>query len=568
MKQRPLSRTGRSRATVSAVAVVACVALVAASCKSSDRADTAGAPSPSSPSAAERDAGPPHPGGALTIGLSGETDSFNPFAGTWSVPSYEVANAVFEPLAAVDQVGIAHPYLAESITPNEDFTVWTITLRPNVTFQNGQKLDAAALKKNLDTARTTGLTAQAFTLVQSVDIVSDLAVSVHMGGRWATFPASLAMQAGYMAAPAMLDDPAGANATPIGTGPFMVVSRQRDSYLKTKRNPTYWRTDANGTQLPYLDAIDFSILADASSRTSSMAAGNVDAFDVNTPDLLRQLKEEADRSEVQLITNEGAETDETILALNTTREPFNDIIARQALAYAVDQEKLSATAYHNTFPGAWGMFEAGSPYYVSKQDAGYPQPDGAKAKQLAQQYADGHGKPLEFSLILPPDPQYLAIAQTFQAQMAELGITVNLQTMEQTVLIRTVVVSGDYQAAGFVLRSSPSPDQSYTFLATKANPNGLSLNFTRFDDPAITAAMNDFRAAGDPAVRVDAMKKVQQELASNLPMIFLVHARAALAYMNKVHGLRNTTFPGSDKQAMAPYPETPFYAFAWRDPSD
>jgi peptide/nickel transport system substrate-binding protein len=561
MNERALLRLRRST-----VSIVAGVALLGASCRAPQSTDAASAPTtPSAPT--ERDAGPPRPGGALTVGLSAETDSFNPYSGSWSVPSYDVANAVFEPLAAVDQSGIAHPYLAESIIPNGDFTVWTITVRPNVTFQNGEKLDATAVKKNLDTARTTGLSAQNFTLVKSVDVASDLAVTVTLSSPWATFPASLAMQSGYMAAPAMLDDPAGANATPIGTGPFMVVDRQRDAFIKTKRNPNYWRTDANGFRLPYLDAIDFQVIPDTSSRTSSLAAGNVDAFDIETPDALREQKEAANQRNVQLLTNEGAETDETVLALNTTREPFNDVVARQALAYAIDQDRLSATAYRGTFPGAWGMFDAGSPYYISKQDAGYPQVDGAKARQLAQQYEQNHGKPLEFSTILPPDPQYLAIAQTLQSELAELDIKVDLQTMDQTQLIRTVVATGDYQSAGFVLRSAPSPDQAYVFLATKANPNGLSLNFTRFDDQRLTDAMNDFRAAGDPQTRVADMKTVQQELATNLQMIFLVHSRAGFAYQNGVHGVQATTYPGGDKAAVAPYPSTPFYTFAWRDQS-
>jgi ABC-type transport system substrate-binding protein len=168
-------------------------------------------------------------------------------------------------------------------------------------------------------------------------------------------------------------------------------------------------------------------------------------------------------------------------------------------------------------------------------------------------------------MLLPPDPQYLAIGQTFQAEMADLGIKVQIQAVEQTQLIRSVVAAGDYQAAGFLLRSAPSPDQSYIFLATKANPSGLSLNFSRFDDPPLTKAMLDFRAASDPAARVAAIKKVQQELATNLQMIFLVHARAGFAYQGNVHGLQSTTYPATDKPATAPYPNTPFFAFAWKD---
>src|SRR5262245_32701172 len=154
---------------------------------------------------------PVRTGGTLTIDVSADTDTFNPYRGTWSVPSYVVANAVFEPLATVDAQGIARPYLAESIAPTGDFLNWTITTRPNVQFQNGEPFDAAALKKNLDLSRTTGIAAQGNTIVRSIEVISDRAVTVHMSQPWATYPATLAMQQGYMAAPAMLDDPAGVN---------------------------------------------------------------------------------------------------------------------------------------------------------------------------------------------------------------------------------------------------------------------------------------------------------------------------------------------------------------------
>jgi peptide/nickel transport system substrate-binding protein len=508
--------------------------------------------------------GPAKPGGSLVVGLSGETDSFNPYSGQWSQPSFVAANAMLEPLFAIDATGIAKPYLAESVQATGDFLTWTIDLRPGITFHDGTPLDAAAVKKSLDTGKKSGITSQVFTLVSSIEEAGPLSVRLTMTKPWATFPATLAGQPGYMAAPAMLDDPATANAKPIGTGPFVFEDRVRDASLETKKNPSYWRRDAEGRPLPYLDTMDFRVLADASSRSNALAAGDIDAMDVTTPDTYRQQVEAARRGEVQILTNVGSETDETVLALNTAREPFDEPLAREALKYGIDQRKLAATAYQDAFPGSWGMFEESSPYFISRADAGYPEPDPQKAKDLAAQYRAVKGKPLTFTAMVPPDPQYLAIAQTLQAQLKDLGIQVEVQAIEQTQLIRTVVATGEYQAAGFLLRGAPSPDQSYVFIATKAVPDGLSLNFTRFDDPGIVAGMDAFRAAGDPQSRVDAIAEVQERLASEVPMIFLVNARTAFVASNVVHGLRATTFPGTDKTAQAPSPTTPFFTFMWK----
>ena len=291
---------------------------------------------------------PAQPGGTLTVDISADTDSLNPFTGTWSNPSYLVANAIFEPLASIDAQGIARPYLAESIMPTGDFMTWTITARPGVTFHDGEPLDAAAIKKNLDLSRRSGLAAQGLTLIDSIEVASNMVVVVKMNTPWATYPATLAMQAGYMAAPAMLDDPAGANATPIGTGPFIVQYRQRDSFLKTAKNHSYWRTDAKGYQLPYLDGVNFNIVADSSSRAAALGSDSADAIGVETPDALQTQLDAAKEGKVQVTSNGGTETDETVIALNTAKPPFDDPVARQSLAYAVDQDKLAAGAYHGT----------------------------------------------------------------------------------------------------------------------------------------------------------------------------------------------------------------------------
>jgi peptide/nickel transport system substrate-binding protein len=515
----------------------------------------------------EADAGPPRSGGALTVGLTGETNSYNPSIGQWSAASYLVANAIFDPLAAVGPDGNPQPYLAQAITPNDDFTTWTITLRPGIEFHDGEPLDAAAVAKNLNGSRSAGLTSQALVSVVSVDVTDAQTVVVKMNKPWSTFPAILTLQTGYMAAPAMLDDPAGANAEPIGTGPFMFADRQVGAYLKTKRNPTYWQKDSSGTALPYLDALDFNILPDGTSRSAALDTGDVGVAQVVTPEGLKATAEEADRGEVQVLNDSNQETDETVLGFNTSKPPFDDPLARQAIAAAIDQDSLAQIAYQGALPGAWGMFEEGSPYYISPEEAGYPSHDPDKARQLVADYQEKHGKPLEFSYLVPADPQYLAIGQAYQAELAQYGIKLHLESTEQTTLITRVIATGEFESAGFVMWSSPSVGQGYIFLATKANPDGLSLNYPRFDDPELTAAMDDFRATTDQAERIEAMTRVQQQLAQNLQVLFLVHNHLAVAYRNNVHGLRAGTFPDTDVDAYAPYPITPFLTHAWTDPA-
>jgi len=508
----------------------------------------------------EGNAGAPQDGGALSVALTGETNSWNPYQGQWASSSYIVANAIFDPLAAVDPQGKVHGYLAQSFVANADFTQWTIRLRPDILFHNSERLDAAAVKANLEFGRKSGLTAQGFAPITAIEVLDPLTVVVKLNKPWSTFPLGLSGQPGYMAAPAMLADPSGGN-KPIGTGPFVFQEWIRDAKLRVKKNPKYWR---NG--LPHVDSITFSVLADAQSRTQSLSSLSSNVIENSTPQQMLDLQQRAAAGSLQMITNVGQDSDETIIALNTATEPFNDPIARQAIQLGLNQDELSTTSFDGAYPAARGPSTPGSPFYLSPADAGYPPFDPVKAKELVKQYEKKHGKPLAFTALIPSDPAAASIAQALQSQAQEAGATVTLQTLEQAKLI-TTVLTGDYQASGFVLYSTPTLDRAYPFIATKPTPlPGLSLNFTRNDNPRITAAMDAARATDDPAQQMEQYAIVQREMATDADPIFLVHNVGGIAYANTVHGVSATTLVDGGGEARAGNGiVTPFLTSAWVD---
>ncbi len=560
-------RGGRRLLAAMAILVtISCWAAVACSSSSSSKDSAAQTGSTlAGTNTTERPAGKPKPGGQLTMGLANETNDFNPAVGQWSPSSYSVANALLDPMVALDDKGIAHPFLVETITANADFTEWVFTTRPGITFHDGTPVDAAAIKRNLDNVRSSALTGKAFSAVTSIEVSSERRIVIKMDRSWATFPATLSTQAGYVLAPSMLDDPAGAGAKIVGSGPFTFVDRQRDAFVKTRKNAKYWQKDADGVPLPYIDGLDFRVMTDSSARKSSLAAGDINAMlVVATSEVLNSTAQEASRQEVQRLADDRTETDEVILAFNTTKEPFDDPVARQAIAYATDQNQLADSAFRGAMPGAWGMFSEGSPYYISPKEAGYPGRDLDKAKALAAEYQQKTGRPIQFTALVGPDTDAVAAMQAIQAALADANIKMEISAVETTQLITRVIVSGDYQAAYFVLWSSPTPDQGYVFIATPPNSNGISLNFSRYDDPALTAALDEFRATSDARKRIDAMTKVQQQLAKNLQVVFLAHQRSAFVYANDVHGFTSTVFPGTQVSAFNPYPVTPFFTSAWK----
>ena len=149
------TRISKSRVRFFAVAAV--VGALASACSSSSPApsDVTSAvadTTASSEAVITTEVAAPKSGGNLVVGVDAEATGWSPQNDAWGHGGHDVARAVFDTLAVYDPAGVAQPYLAESIAANADSTVWTIKVRPNVTFHDGDPLTADAVKQNFDAA--------------------------------------------------------------------------------------------------------------------------------------------------------------------------------------------------------------------------------------------------------------------------------------------------------------------------------------------------------------------------------------------------------------------------------
>ena len=148
--------------------------------------------------------GEPTSGGSITVGLESETNSYMPAIFQGSQAGFNVAYAVFDPLVIRNADGEIAPYLAESVEPNDDFTVWTVTLRDGVTFHDGTPLNAEAMKTIFDDFLLAEGTNTEGTLrreVQSVEVVDELTYRYNMTQPNAAWPDTLAIQPGWPFSP-------------------------------------------------------------------------------------------------------------------------------------------------------------------------------------------------------------------------------------------------------------------------------------------------------------------------------------------------------------------------------
>jgi peptide/nickel transport system substrate-binding protein len=529
-------RRARRRWVRTTGAVLVCAGLAATSACSASKTTTNGATSGTEAVTAEglKDTGPITEGGSLVIGVAQETSGWNPHVNQWAQWGSVVGSSILEPLAVLDANAVAQPWLATSFTPNATFDVWTLELRDDVTFQDGEPFDAAAVKKNIDDASKAPTSGVALAgLFKNVTVVGPHTVKVELNQPWAAFPSSfLAGQSAMMMAPAMLDSADAGQKHPIGTGPFTFDEWKPDATFRAKKNPTYWRKGE-----PHLDRIEFRVLVDPISQANALRANDVNMYFTVSAQSASDLKDS-----YKIVKNWT--TEPAMLITNTLAEvggqanPVSNKHARLALAQATDRKALAAVLGDGvTSPTS--PFAPNNPWGQPEDQNGYPAFDLDKAKAEVEAYKKETKQPtLTLKLVGTFDAQSNQVLQVLQAQWKAAGIESTIENTESASFIQKVI-AGNYQVALFPIYTSPDPDQNWYFWSstTAKGPGTISINFSQFKSPAIDADLAKGRESADPAVRKAAYSDLVKQLNADAVNIWLYWTPYSLIADQRVHGL-------------------------------
>jgi len=536
--RRAVSSPGRSLIAALAAIFVVVMSAACGSSSSSNQAAPTGTEAAAKTDVTLAVEGAPKVGGSLVYGLEAESDGYDPTQNRWAISGTQIGLAVYDPLAAYDAKSNAKPYLAESFTPNADFTQWAVKLRPNVSFHDGTPLTADAVKLTFDKHLASGLTKPAVATLDRVEVTDTLTATFFMKSPWASFPATLTGQLGMVVAPATLNNPDGSRA-PIGTGPFVFKQWIPDQSFTATRNPNYWQTDTNGTQLPYLNSVQFRPIPDAQSRVAAAQTGDITMMHTNNPELIKKLRDQAQSGKLQLVEDHG-ESEEDFVMLNNAKPPFDNSTARQAVAYATDRDQFNSVINLNVLEPADNVFTVRSKYYVPTPFPGF---DLAKATQLTQQYEQETGQPLAFTLT-DCGTEAINVNQTnlLKQQYDAAGMKVEVTLTEQSKCI-TDAVTGGYQAILWRQFGAPDPDFDRVWWASENATGAIALNIARLQDPQLDAALDKGRSTTDEATRKQAYATVQQRFAEDLAYIWLDHSLWVIAAGNNVRGITNGPLP-------------------------
>jgi 4-phytase/acid phosphatase/peptide/nickel transport system substrate-binding protein len=288
----------------------------------------------------------------------------------------------------------------------------------------------------------------------------------------------------------------------VGTGPFVLSEFRAGERVVLEANPDYWQTDENGIQLPYLDKLTVVPIADSGQRLAALETGDIDMFQTADTKTVKQGEDAG--FEAQKISGSSS----TIILMNNAKPPFDDVRARQALAYVIDKDLINERAYEGIRIPSYSGFALDSAYY--NPDAGTPQHDAAKAAELVEELGG-----LSFSIVCIPTPEADLILNIIKQLGEEAGMDITLESQEQGAYVnRMFSKSGDYEAGCF---------RSSHFIEPDAIRPGLTTddagNLVFYSNPEVDELLNDARQTADFDERKAAYDQVQEITGEEVPLI-------------------------------------------------
>ncbi len=454
-------------------------------------------------------AGQPVSGGVLRSTLGAEPTTVDPHKLN-TLFDRDVSDAMFDALIDDDTLDGIKGALAES-WDSPDARVWTFKLRSGVKFHDGSPVTADVVKFSYDRLQdpNTGITGQirpTASQVERVEAVDSSTVRITLKTPSAAFPVDAS---NIKIIPKDFDE-----AKPIGTGPFQFVEWVRNQRVRLKKNPEYF---VKGQ--PYLDELVFLPTPDENQKIVLLQTGQVDFSD--TIPLPRVKEVSAGGKIIVYPIPVGVAPSAYFMPLKTDKAPLDNAKVRQAMNLAIDRKALLdvtfgvGTIKSNVVPPKHWAFNPNAMSYDNR--------DVARAKQLMAEGGHPNGFSLQFKFITSR-AEYTPMAQLFQANLAEIGVKLELLPKELGVWVDEVLNKHEFELGMTGIIPDYDPHAIMVRYHSKDSQDGQSMNW---QNPEFEQLL----AQGKVTVNQEERKRIYfkaQEIAQEGAPGFVVNERPIL----------------------------------------
>ncbi len=472
------------------------------------------------------------PGAALTIAKPDgaiTTESHNPYLGDSSASKYGYAKVIFEPLALVNPTGdlATTPWLAESVEWNDDYTELTVVPRSGVTWSDGTEFTGEDIVFTFGQYLDGSLTDTSGLGYEGATVEGDAITLAFAESKYTA-------QARVLHTPIVprhiwegIEDP---NTDPltedglaVGTGPYVLDTWSTESVTLTA-NPDYWGGELAVPQLHYVS------YGDNAALTTALVSGEADWAQAFIPQIEDSYLAADPDNHFLVSPTAGAGT----LFMNLQTKPFDDVALRQALAWTIDRQDYVEIAREGASEAVWnvtGLSSVLADEIVPEYQGEDYSVDVDKARQIltdagytwsGEALIDPDGEPVSFSISVPAG---WSDWNTEQALIAE--------ELDEALGIEVVVDQPDWggwdaarQEGSFqaIIHWLEDTGNAYGLYTSTMDPRWVvddraQFNFGRFDDAAVTEALNTYATASSDEDRTAASAVLQKAFVEQVPAI-------------------------------------------------
>lgn len=488
----------------------------------------------------------------LVIAQGGDPGALNP-AVTTSGNTHPVTDQIFNGLVGLDAELNPVPELAERWHIEDDGRTYRFTLRDGVRWHDGTPFTSGDVKFTFDNAllKYHSRTRAALEgLLLGIETPDDRTALFRLKRPYSPLlqrldvvEASIIPRHQYAGQDLLSGEP---TRNPVGTGPFRFVSYAPGNNLVLARNPLYFRKG-----MPGVDRLVFRIFPNPAMSVAALEKGEVDYVGAVPGADADRLRKTPGIVVVAGSGGSGGSLCQDVLIPNNTRTPFSDLRVRRAVAHAIDREFIVDRVYFNQGTPATGPISHLLTWAYTPETRQYPH-DVVAARKLLDEAGFKPGSNGErFTITFTHAANQQRLAQALRQQLRDVGITVNLQTLDFNAAVEQVFVKKTFDLgfASFCNGADPDIGVRRVYVSSNIGPFPFS-NGAGYRNARIDQLFDLGSEPVDRSARRHYYVEIQQTLADDVPYFWLIDSAGFRAHRAAFSGFRLWT--GAFVEAVKP----------------
>jgi peptide/nickel transport system substrate-binding protein/oligopeptide transport system substrate-binding protein len=474
--------------------------------------------------------------------LTSEPSNLDPARGV-DVNEGNVQAKMFDALVQYDSAMNLVGALAESWEVQDDGKTYLFRLRPGVLFHNGQPLTAKDVVFSLDRLLEPAVKSPRTWVLEKVvgardrlegksqavaGIVAqdEMTVKISLSESFSPFLSLLSMPAAYILPEGCAREIAAKTffEKPYGTGPFKMVSRERDSFILLAANEQYYG------KTPMVSEIEFRIIPESMKAEMEFESGNIDILQL-FPSNYDRFKA---KSECAPNIRDIPAMNVFYVGFNNQKPPFNDPRVRRALNMMVNRQAIIKAVFKGRGVAAKGSIPPGILGYSETLD-GYSY-DPEKGLALLKEAGYDQKHPLEFELFQKSSQASLEITRLIQGDLKRHGVRVTLRPMEWSAL-KDAIDKGEALAFYLSWYGDYPDGENFLYPLFHSKNWGSGGNRARFKSDSVDAMLNQALKIQDPKKRAEAYHEVNRLVVGEAPWLYLWHCQESYVLGANVEAL-------------------------------